>query len=101
MKRNFFFAWRARVQKSPVRLRIRPGISQSNTLLSNAAVSSSLSAASLGSKGLQFFQIYILVYKLRTVVPPILSLFIGILPNNALKSLYQTPKLFCFAKYFL
>ncbi len=45
MKRNFFFARRARVQKSPVRLRIRPGISQNNTLLGNAAVSPSLSAS--------------------------------------------------------
>jgi len=45
MKRNFFFARRARAQKSPVRLHIRPGISQNNTLLGNAAVSPSLSAA--------------------------------------------------------
>lgn len=45
MKRNFFFARCARAQKSPVRLRIRPSISQNNTLLGNAAVSPSLSAA--------------------------------------------------------
>ena len=45
MKRNFFFARRARAQKSPIRLRIRPSISQNNTLLGNAAVSPSLSAA--------------------------------------------------------
>jgi len=38
MKRNFFFARCARAQKSPVRLRIRPSISQNNTLLGNAAV---------------------------------------------------------------
>jgi len=55
MKRNFFFVWRAEQEKRPVNPNIHPGISQSNTLLSNAAVSSSLSAASLGSKGLQFF----------------------------------------------
>ncbi len=60
MKRNFFFARRARAQKSPVRLRIRPSISQNNTLLGNAAVSPSLSAAvwavkdSTSSKGWQF-----------------------------------------------
>lgn len=42
---KFLFARRARVQKSPVRLRIRPSISQNNTLLGNAAVSPSLSAA--------------------------------------------------------
>lgn len=45
MKRNFFFARRARAQKGPVRLRIRPSISQNNTFLGNAAVSPSLSAA--------------------------------------------------------
>lgn len=45
MKRNFFFTRRARAQKSPVRLRIRPSISQNNTILVNAAVSPSLSAA--------------------------------------------------------
>ena len=45
MKRNFFFARRARAQKSPIRLRIRPSISQNNTLLGNAAVRPSLSAA--------------------------------------------------------
>ena len=60
MKRNFFFARCARAQKSPVRLRIRPSISQNNTLLGNAAVSPSLSAAvwaaedSASEKGWQF-----------------------------------------------
>ena len=52
MKRNFFFARCARAQKSPVRLRIRPSISQNNTLLGNAAVWAAEDSAS--AKGWQF-----------------------------------------------
>ena len=101
MKINFFFARCARAQKSPVRLRIRAGISQNNTLPGNAAVSLPFFAVAEAAKSLKMSKIHILVYKFGTVVSPIPPLFIGILPNNTLKSLYQTPKLFCFAKYFL
>lgn len=54
-----------------------------------------------GSQVACIAKIHILVYKFGMVICPISPSFIGILPNNALKSLYQTPKLFCFAKYFL
>ena len=54
MKINFFFARRARAQKSLAGLRIRAGISQNNTLPGNAAVSPSLSAAVRAVKGSNF-----------------------------------------------
>lgn len=52
MKINFFFARRAGAQKSPIRLRIRPSISQNNTLLGNAAVWAAEDSAS--ANGWQF-----------------------------------------------
>ena len=56
---------------------------------------------SWNSNSLKISKIHILVYKFGMVIRPILPLFTVILPNNSLKSLYQTPKLFCFVKYFL
>lgn len=44
-EKKFLFYPAREGKKSPVRLHIRPGISQNNTLLGNAAVSPSLSAA--------------------------------------------------------
>ena len=101
MKINFFFARRARAQKSLAGLRIRSSISQNNSLSKLCSSQPVVICRSRGSKCLQFSKIHILVYKFRMVACPILPLFTGILPNNDLKSLYQTPKLFCFAKYFL
>ena len=56
---------------------------------------------SWNSKSLKISKIHILVYKFRMVICPIFPLFTGILPNNSLKSLYQTPKLFYSVKYSL
>lgn len=44
-EKKFLFCPAREGAKNPVRLRIRPSISQNNTLLGNAAVSPSLSAA--------------------------------------------------------
>jgi hypothetical protein len=101
MKINFFFARRAEQEIRPVNPNIHPGISQNNSLSEPCSSQPIVVCRSWGSKCPQFSIIHILVYKLGINICPISPLFIGILPNNTFKSLYQTPKLFCFAKYFL
>lgn len=84
MKINFFFARRARAQKSPVRLRIRPGISQNNTLPGNTAVSLPFFAVAEAAKSLKISKIHILVYKFSQVICVFFPFFFSILSNKPL-----------------
>ena len=97
----FLFSPGAQSAKRSAVLRIRLGISENNSRSKPCGSPPIIICRSRRSKCLLFSKIHILVYKFRAIVCPILPLFIGILPNNALKSLYQTPKLFYFAKSFL